>query len=157
MMEHMEYKGYLGSVEVDMSDYFAYGRLMFIRDVVSYRADDLKSIRTSFEQAVDDYLSTCAELGDAPDVPCKGTFNVRIGPELHQQLAILAAKEKVSLNDWVRQACTLKANQSNADDQTGPKKSSHMTIEASFSDEVSFDLGGNGDWPPQNPNQPQLH
>jgi predicted HicB family RNase H-like nuclease len=157
MNQHMEHKGYLGSVEIDMKDHFVFGRLLFIRDVVSYRSEDLKHIRSAFEAAVDDYLLTCAELHEAPDVPCKGTFNVRIGAELHQKVALAASRQEVSLNEWVKDACAQKALASETRNDTRAGKAAGQQLEASIDEEQTFDLGGNGDWQNQNqtPIQPQ--
>ena len=44
----------------------------------------------------------CAELGKKPDQPFKGTFNVRISPELHRK-AVLASSDN-SLNAFVSDA-----------------------------------------------------
>jgi predicted HicB family RNase H-like nuclease len=142
MIEQMEYQGYLGSIEVDMKEFFFYGRLLFIRDVVSYQATDLKSLRAAFEEAVEDYLSTCAELGDIPEKPCKGTFNVRIGPVLHQQVALLAVVANVSLNDWVKDACATKALQPGKKHEAKLNEQAlgQVRLEATFSDEESIDL-----------------
>lgn len=149
MTKLLEYKGYLGSVEVDLDEGFVYGRLMFIKDVVSYRADEVRAVRSAFESAVDDYLVMCAELGDAPDAPCKGTFNVRLGPELHQKVALAAAKGCVSLNEWVKQACDIKLDSQNAVD-VAPRGKRSTRLEATFEEEQIFDLGGNEDWQTQN-------
>ncbi len=105
MTKHLEYKGYIGSTEVDVEEGFLYGRLQFIRDVVSYHCADVASLQAAFAAAVDDYLKTCKELGEAPDVPCKGSFNIRVGAELHRQAALAAEREAISLNEWVRRAC----------------------------------------------------
>lgn len=153
MSKFLEYKGYVGSIEVDIDDGFVYGRLLFIRDVVSYRADDVLSLRASFQDAVDDYLAMCAELGDAPDVPCKGTFNVRLGPTLHHKVAVAATKEGIRLNEWVKQACDLKlASTSPRVDTTHAGKQATL-VEVSFEEEQVFDFGGNGDWQTQNNNR----
>ena len=61
----------------------------------------------AFEAAVEDYLADCAAEGRAPDQPFKGSFNVRLGPELHRRLAIAARDRGVSLNDLV--ATTLRS------------------------------------------------
>jgi len=48
------------------------------------------SLRASFEAAIDDYLALCEEKGIEPDKPFKGSFNVRIGSQLHRQAALCA-------------------------------------------------------------------
>lgn len=104
----LEYKGYLGSAEVSVDDGLIHGKLLYIGDVVSYASESPKQIEQAFREAVDDYLETCAELGDAPDVPFKGVFNVRLGPELHRACALSAESSGVKLNEWVKDACQAK-------------------------------------------------
>ncbi|GAB3478049.1 type II toxin-antitoxin system HicB family antitoxin [Polaromonas eurypsychrophila] len=150
MSKFLEYKGYLGSVEVDLDELFVFGRLMFIRDVVSYRADVLGNIGTAFEEAVDDYLTTCQQLGDAPELPCKGTFNVRVGPSLHQRVAIDCSTEEISLNEWVKQACELKLACSDSASTDSSTMRPGTLLEVKFEEEQVFEFGGNLDWQTQN-------
>lgn len=104
MSGHLEYKGYVGSAEVSFEDQLLVGKLLFIQDTITYVASTPAELETAFKEAVDDYLDTCKELGDAPDVPCKGSFNVRVGPELHKEMAIAARRKGAGLNDLVREA-----------------------------------------------------
>lgn len=61
---HFQYKGYFGSAEVNLVDNILYGKLLFINDIVTYVAETPKKLEVAFREAVDDYLQTCAELGD---------------------------------------------------------------------------------------------
>lgn len=100
-MTTMTYKDYLGSAEVSVEDDVLHGKLLGIRDLVTYEADNPAGLRTAFEEAVDDYLADCAAANRDPDRPYKGSFNVRIGPELHRDLAVEARDRHVSLNDLI--------------------------------------------------------
>lgn len=100
----LKYKGYLGSVEVSVEDKCLHGKLLHVRDVVSYEGATVEELEHSFHEAVDDYLATCAELKRDPQKPFSGTFNVRVGPELHRLAVIRADIDNVSLNDIVRVA-----------------------------------------------------
>ena len=104
MTDYFEYKDYLGSAEVDIDGSVLVGKLLFIRDTITYSASTPKALEKAFREAVDEYLETCAALGDEPDKPCKGTFNVRIGPELHREVAVTARSKNLGLNEFVRQA-----------------------------------------------------
>ena len=104
MTDFFEYKGYIGSAEVDAESFSLVGKLLFIRDVIAYSATTVKNLRVAFEGAVDDYLTTCAEIGDEPEVPCKGSFNVRVGPQLHREVALKARAREMGLNEFVCQA-----------------------------------------------------
>ena len=102
--EPLKYRGYFGSSEISYEDNVLHGRLLFIKDVVTYEAESPQALREAFYEAVDDYLETCAELGDKPDVPFKGTFNVRVGQDRHREAALASMRMGQSLNDFVAQA-----------------------------------------------------
>lgn len=104
MKPQFEYKGYFGSAEVNMVDNILHGKLMFITDIVTYAADSPEKLKTAFEEAVDDYLKTCDELGDEPNIPFAGSFNVRLGSARHKHAAFAAIQQDTSLNDWICQA-----------------------------------------------------
>lgn len=112
-MNHFEYKGYLGSAEIDVESRVLVGKLLFLRDVVAYSGTDVNGLEAAFREAVDEYLATCAELGDEPDVPCKGSFNVRVGAPLHREIALKARARGIGLNEMVcealREACNGKS------------------------------------------------
>jgi len=101
-MTYLNYKGYLGTIEPQLSDDTLFGKLAFIRDTVTYEAETLGQLKKEFETSVDLYLQSCEELGRVPDCPFKGSFNVRTSPELHRQ-AVSAAGD-MSLNAFVSQA-----------------------------------------------------
>ena len=104
MKNMMEYKGYLGSVAYSEKDEVFFGRVEYIRDLVSFEGESAKEIKAAFIEAVDDYLETCEEDGRNPDEPFKGSFNVRTGSLLHRQVALLAKKKGENLNQLVIQA-----------------------------------------------------
>ena len=106
MKNCLEYKGYLGSTDFDDDGPVFVGKLLFIRDVITYSAETAAGLVKAFHEAVDDYLETCEELGDTPDTPCKGTFNVRVGEKLHRDAAVVARNRGQTLNDFVNQALT---------------------------------------------------
>lgn len=66
MSDMLEHRGYLGSVRYSDADEVLHGRLEHIRDLVTYEGDDVKSLKHAFEEAVDDYLEHCKELGRDP-------------------------------------------------------------------------------------------
>lgn len=100
----LEHRSYLGSVLYSDEDETFHGRLEFIRDLVTYEGADAKSLKRAFCDAVDDYLAMCEDEGREPDVPLKGSFNVRPGRELHRRAMIYARREGMSLNAVVTDA-----------------------------------------------------
>ncbi len=101
MKDLVQYKGYYGSVHFDDQYVFFFGKIEFIRALVSYEATDAKGLKKAFEEAVDDYLTMCQERGVEPEVPLKGSLNVRLGPELHRRIAMAATDQRVSVNKFI--------------------------------------------------------
>ena len=101
MKDMIKHKGYFGSVHYNSGDRIFYGKIEFIRALVSYEGKDADSLEAAFHEAVDDYLATCAELGSDPEKPFKGSFNVRIAPELHERVMIVATQHGMTLNRFV--------------------------------------------------------
>ena len=97
----MEYKGYLGSVEFSEEDALFYGKVLGIRALISYEGSTARELLTDFHGAVDDYLELCAQQGKDPERAYKGSFNVRISPELHKQAVVAAMAHNMSLNSFV--------------------------------------------------------
>ena len=103
-MSTLTYKGYVASTEVSEEDGCIHGRIEFIADLVTFEGASLKEFVREFHTAVDDYLATCKAVGKEPDKAFKGTFNVRIGADLHKRAAVTAIKGNQTLNDFVKDA-----------------------------------------------------
>ncbi len=105
----LEYKGYSGTVEYSAKDNILFGKVIGgkvigVNGLISYEGDSVQNLKTDFEEAVDDYLAMCEAEGVEPEKTYKGTFNVRIEPELHRSLAIFAATHRITLNAAVENA-----------------------------------------------------
>ena len=104
MKDMMPYKGYMGSVHYSEVDGLLFGKVELIRSLISYEGKDIKSLRAGFEEGVDDYLALCAERGQTPEQPFKGSFNVRTGSKLHRRAVLYAQQKEMPLNTLVVQA-----------------------------------------------------
>jgi|ERR687896_1089778 predicted HicB family RNase H-like nuclease len=103
-MTMMHYKGYLGSAEFDEEERVFHGKLEYIRALVTYEATDADGLVNAFHEAADSYLELCKRKSYTPEIPFKGSFNIRPGPELHRQAAIAASHAGISLNAFVTKA-----------------------------------------------------
>ena len=101
MNNTMEYKGYLGSVEFSEEDTLFFGKVLGVRALISYEGESARELVENFRGAVDDYLELCAEEGIAPERAYKGSFNVRISPELHKRAVAAATARQMSLTSFV--------------------------------------------------------
>ena len=104
MAHEMKYRGYIGSIEASPEDNLLYGKLLYLQALVNYEGQTVAELQQAFHEAVDDYLADCEAQSIAPEKPCKGTFNVRVGHAMHLAAAEAASREQKSLNDLVRNA-----------------------------------------------------
>ncbi len=100
----MLHKGFYGSADVSLEDDILFGKIECINDLVTYEAETPLALKAAFEEAVDDYLATCEAIGKEPEKPFSGTFNVRVGAEIHKKAYIKSLQEGISLNDLVKKA-----------------------------------------------------
>jgi predicted HicB family RNase H-like nuclease len=101
-MSVLRYKDYQGAV--DFEDDRLIIRILHIDDFITTEIDSASKAHAAFAELVDDYLATCAELGKEPCKPFKGSFNVRVTPELHRRVAMAAASVNESMNAWIAKA-----------------------------------------------------
>ena len=104
MSKMMEYKNYHAQIEYDSEDELFVGKVYGIVDDLYFHGSSVAELEVMFHQSIDNYLQMCAETGKDPDKEFKGSFNVRLSPELHRDLALQAALEGVSLNQYVSRA-----------------------------------------------------
>ena len=102
-MNTMTYKGQTARIDFDDADGIFIGRLVGISDVVGFHADNVRELRAAFEEAVDDYLETCAKIGKVPQKPANGKpmLMLRAPSGVHRTALIAAESAGTSLNQWV--------------------------------------------------------
>lgn len=100
-MNAMNYNGYVARIEYSEDDLCFVGRIIGIRDVIGFHGDSVKDLRSAFEEAVEDYLETCAKIGQSPNRPYSGKILLRVPPEVHAAVAAAAEIKGKSLNQWL--------------------------------------------------------
>jgi len=101
---YLHYKDYVGSVEFSEEDSVFHGKVVGIKSLISFEGNSVSALIKDFHNAVDEYLEFCAETGKQPEKPFKGSFNVRIGTDLHRKAALVASTRGISLNSLVEEA-----------------------------------------------------
>ncbi len=99
-MKPMTYKNYSARIEYSDEDDCFVGRVAGIRDMISFHGENVEEIRQAFQEAVDFYLDTCAERGEAPNRPYSGKLMLRVAPEVHAAVAAAAEVSGKSINQW---------------------------------------------------------
>lgn len=97
----MEYKGYIGKVEIDEDAGILHGEVINVRDVITFEGESVDEVQKAFRDSVDDYLDFCAKRKESPEKPFSGKFVIRLPAELHRKAYIQAKLEDKSLNGWV--------------------------------------------------------
>ena len=101
---YLHYRDYVGSIEFSEEDAVFYGKVVGLKSLISFEGDSVNSITEDFHNAVDEYLAFCTQKSKQPEKPFKGSFNVRIGADLHRKAALAASVRGVSLNTLVEDA-----------------------------------------------------
>lgn len=102
----IEYKGYTGVFKFDTSIDSFHGRVVGLKDVVTFQGSSLDELRHEMAESVEDYFEHCADMGKDPERPYHGQFLVRTTPEVHRGAATKAASSGQSLNAWVEATIT---------------------------------------------------
>ncbi|WP_350598544.1 type II toxin-antitoxin system HicB family antitoxin [Pseudomonas sp. 65/3-MNA-CIBAN-0223] len=100
-MNVMNYQGYAARIEYSDEDGLFVGHIAGIRDVVGFHGESVSELRSAFEEAITDYLETCAKLGRAPQKSYSGNLSLRLAPALHATVAVKAQLANKSINQWV--------------------------------------------------------
>ncbi len=67
---------------------------------MSFHGESVEEIRHAFQEAVDFYLTTCAERGEVPNKLYSGNLMLRVSPEVHTAVAAAAEVSGKSINQW---------------------------------------------------------
>lgn len=97
------YKGYIAGLSIDEEEGIIRGKALNTRDTITFYGKTVEEAHRAFRDSVDDYLDFCKESGVAPDKPFSGRLLVRIKPEHHRDLSLIAQEEGQSLNSLVAQ------------------------------------------------------
>jgi len=100
-MNTMNYKNYTARIEYSDEDDCFIGHIAGINDLVGFHANSVSELHTAFEEAVDDYIQTCKKTGRSPQKPYSGKIMLRVPPEIHARVAMMAEAHGKSLNSWV--------------------------------------------------------
>lgn len=125
MSKLLEYKGYFASINTSIEDECLYGKVEFIKDSIVFGADGFKELEQRFHDEVDDYVEFCAEVGKEPEKTLTGSFNVRVGHELHKKCLLRAKQDDVTMNEIVKSAISQYVNQTEIHNHN--HKHVHMT------------------------------
>ncbi len=100
MLNIMTYKGYAAHVNFDPKDNILWGKVLGIKDSISFEGETVAQLTEDFHNAIDYYLQDCATTGKLPDKPSSGKLMLRIPPDVHGAALVAAKSSGMSLNQW---------------------------------------------------------
>jgi predicted HicB family RNase H-like nuclease len=104
MKDVLIYKDYIGSVHFNADDEVFFGKIEGVEDLITFEGNSVLEVKGAFEEAVNDYIELCKENGKKLEKSYKGSFNIRIAPEIHKKAKRLALMKGISLNQFIQKA-----------------------------------------------------
>jgi len=104
MKNTISYKNFIGTINYSPEDNVLFGKVEGINDLITFEGKSVDEIKKNFYEAVDDYLELCKRTGKEVHKSLKGSFNVRISPEIHYLADQKAKQLRISLNQLVQKA-----------------------------------------------------
>jgi len=81
-----------------------FGKIEGVEDLITFEGNSVLEVKGAFEEAVNDYIILCKENGKKLEKSYKGSFNIRIAPEIHKKAKRLALMKGISLNQFIQKA-----------------------------------------------------
>ena len=103
-MNTMTLEGYQAKIEYDSELDLFRGEILGLAGGADFYGRNPKELRTEFKKSLHVFLEVCREKGIEPRRHYSGKFTLRIPPELHEQLAIVAQAEGKSINTLAQEA-----------------------------------------------------
>ncbi|MFZ2362283.1 MAG: type II toxin-antitoxin system HicB family antitoxin [Anaerolineae bacterium] len=104
MMNIIEINGFRAVVQYDPEINMLRGEFIGVNGGADFYAKDIDGLRREGEISLKVFLDMCREDGVEPRKEYSGKFNLRVSPQLHAAIAIKAAADGKSLNQWVADA-----------------------------------------------------
>lgn len=102
-MNALDYKGYVGIFAYDEDADVFHGRVVGLRDVITFEGRSIDELKRALADSIEDYLDFCRKRGEPPEKPLSGKFVLRLERNLHRAIATAAEREGKSLNSWVKE------------------------------------------------------
>lgn len=101
MMNMIEINGYRAVIQYDPEIDMFRGEFVGLNGGADFYAKDIDNLRKEGEISLKVFLEMCQEDGVEPRKEYSGKFNLRVSPQLHAAVAVRAAADGKSLNQWV--------------------------------------------------------
>ena len=100
--DFITYKGFIGTVHFSTDDEVFFGTIEGINDVITFEGSSVVELKKAFKESVDHYIALCSKHKKPLMKSLKGSFNIRIKPELHQKAFTTALTKGITLNQFIQ-------------------------------------------------------
>lgn len=80
------------------------GEILGLNGGADFYGKNPKELKKEFKKSLQVFFEVCEEKGIEPTKQYSGKFNLRVSKELHSRIAVEAASEDMSINQWVAEA-----------------------------------------------------
>jgi predicted HicB family RNase H-like nuclease len=108
MNDILTYKGYIGSVHFSADDNVFFGKVEGINDLITFEGETVQKLKNSFYYMIDEHIKDCEAENIPVEKSYKGSFNIRLTPDLHRKAAVSAKIYGTTLNNFVREAIEMR-------------------------------------------------
>ena len=103
-MSLMTQGGFHARIDYDEDTDLFRGEILGLTGGADFYGSSTEELRREFRKSLDVFLEVCREKGIEPRRQFSGKFNLRISPQLHEQLALRAQASDKSLNAFAQEA-----------------------------------------------------
>jgi predicted HicB family RNase H-like nuclease len=103
-MDVLTYKDFIGSVHFSAEDNIFFGKVEGINDLITFEGDSVRKLKNAFRYVIDEHIKDCEVENIPVEKSYKGSFNLRLTPDLHRKAVIMAKSQGSTLNAFVKKA-----------------------------------------------------
>lgn len=96
----LSYKSFTAKIEYSADDEVFFGRLLGVKDIVTFHGTTVRELRTAMKETVEFYLEVERQTGESPKKRYSGKVMLRLPNKLHEKIAESAASAGKSINEW---------------------------------------------------------
>jgi predicted HicB family RNase H-like nuclease len=99
----ISYRGYHAEIKYDPSADAFHGRVLGMRDVISFYGRTPEELRHEMQAAIEGYLDWCETDGAKPEKSWTGKLTLRSDDDFRRRVLIAAAARGQSVSAWINQ------------------------------------------------------
>jgi predicted HicB family RNase H-like nuclease len=100
----LTYKGFIGFVQFSSDDNVFCGKVEGINDLITFEGQTVQELKEAFQYVIDEHIKDCEKENVPLKKSYKGSFNIRLTPDLHRKAAVTAKMRGQTLNEFIKKS-----------------------------------------------------